>query len=175
MHSETELRLPSKSVKKQLENKRQWNSCRSADIADFFTLGYSGRSLEDIIDSLRQYRVSTVIDVRTNAVSMYRPEFSKRNFEAALKESGISYDHRSQFGIPRDIRAKAMVAGTRDVLWDWYDRYVLEEYIGGNLHRFFNTMDHPVALMCSELDPTECHRHRLCIYLEKLGLNGFDL
>jgi uncharacterized protein (DUF488 family) len=175
MPSQNELRLPSTSLKRQLQNKALWNASRSADLADFFTLGYSGRSLEVILDSLRQYRIRTLIDVRTNAVSMYRPEFSKRNLEAALASSEIAYDHRPQFGIPRDIRAKAIKAGTREVLWDWYDSYVAEVYIGSNLHRFFNTMDHPSVLMCSELDPTECHRHRLCLYLEKLGLRGYDL
>jgi len=175
MSSPTELRLPSASVKRQAQNKAIWNSSRSADIADFYTLGYSGRPLEVILDSLRQYRVRTLVDVRTNAVSMYRPEFSKRNLQAILSENGICYDHRPQFGIPRDIRAKAIKAGTREVLWDWYDEYVAEAYIGSNLHRFFNTMEHPSVLMCSELDPTECHRHRLCLYLERLGLRGFDL
>ena len=175
MASRTELRLPTSSPKRQLQNKSAWNASRSVDAADFFTLGYSGRPLEDILDTLSQYRVRTLIDVRTNAVSMYRPEFSKRNLEAALTDRGIDYDHRPQFGIPRDIRAMAVNAGTRDVLWEWYDRYVSEIYIGTNLHRFFNTMEHPSVLMCSELDPTECHRHRLCLYLERLGLHGFDL
>lgn len=175
MARSSELRLPSSSPRRQAQNKAGWNSTRSADLADFFTLGYSGRSLEDILDTLRQYRVRTLIDVRTNAVSMYRPEFSKRNLEAILADHEIEYDHRPQFGIPRDIRAKAITAGSRDVLWDWYDEYVSQVYIGSNLHRFFNTMDHPSVLMCSELDPTECHRHRLCLYLEKLGLRGYDL
>jgi uncharacterized protein (DUF488 family) len=175
MASPSELRLPTSSAKRQAQNKALWNSTRSADTADFFTLGYSGRSFEDIIDLLTQYRVSTLIDVRTNAVSMYRPEFSKRNLAAALADRSIEYDHRPQFGIPRDIRAKAIGTGSRDILWDWYDTYVSEIYIGSNLHRFFNTMEHPSVLMCSEFDPTECHRHRLCLHLEKLGLHGFDL
>jgi hypothetical protein len=29
--------------------------------------------------------------------------------------------------------------------------------------------------MCTELDPQECHRHRLCLALEHMGLRGFDL
>lgn len=175
MASRAELRLPTSSPKRQAQNKITWNASRSADAADFFTTGYSGRQLEDILDTLCQYRVRTLIDVRTNAVSMYRPEFSKRNLEAALADRGIGYDHRPQFGIPREIRAKAINSGSRDVLWEWYDKYVNEIYIGTNLHRFFNTMEHPSVLMCSEFDPTECHRHRLCLYLERLGLHGFDL
>jgi hypothetical protein len=106
---------------------------------------------------------------------MYRPEFSKSNLRNAMAEHGVIYDHRPQFGVPRDIRSKAIGSGNREVIWDWYDEHVAEAYIGQNLHRFFNTMEHPVALMCSEFDPLECHRHRLCLSLEKLGLRGFDL
>jgi hypothetical protein len=42
------------------------------------------------------------------------------------------------------------------------------------LHRFLN-LDHPVAMMCVECDPTECHRHRIFMALENQGLRGFDI
>ncbi len=44
-----------------------------------------------------------------------------------------------------------------------------------NLHSFFNSGDHPVALLCMELDPTSCHRHRIAMKLESHRLRGFDL
>ena len=175
MPNPTELKLPTASLTKQLQNKRRWNDSRSEEAADFFTLGYSGRSLQEILEVLLKSGVRSLIDIRTNPVSMYRPEFSKNNLKNALADRGISYDHRSQFGVPRDIRAKALQTGSRQIIWDWYDRYVAEEYIGINLHRFFNTIEHPTVLMCSELDPTECHRHRLSLVLEKCGLKSYDL
>jgi uncharacterized protein (DUF488 family) len=170
-----ELKLPSASLKRQAQNKEVWNSSRSAETADFFTLGYSGRPLEVILQLFEERRIRTLIDIRTNPVSMYRPEFSKNNLRMALEDRNIVYDHRAQFGVPRDIRAKAIASGTRDVIWEWYDKHVAGAYVGINLHRFFNTSEHPVVLMCSELDPLECHRHRLCLSLERLGLKGFDL
>jgi uncharacterized protein (DUF488 family) len=170
-----ELKLPSTSQKQQVRNKDVWNSSRSVDIADFYTLGYSGRSLEIILRLFKEREIRTLVDIRTNPVSMYRPEFSKNNLRLALEEQNLIYDHRPQFGVPRDIRAKAIASGTRDVIWEWYDVHVAEAYVGKNLHRFFNTIEHPAVLMCSELDPLECHRHRLCLSLERLGLKGFDL
>jgi uncharacterized protein (DUF488 family) len=170
-----ELKLPSASQKRQAQNKEAWNSSRSVETADFFTLGYSGRPLDVILQLFKDRGIRTLVDIRTNPVSMYRPEFSKNNLRTALDEQDIVYDHRPQFGVPRDIRAKAIASGTRDVIWEWYDEHVAEAYVGINLHRFFNTIEHPVVLMCSELDPLECHRHRLCLSLERLGLKGFDL
>lgn len=169
------LKLPSKTPKQQAENKARWNRYRSADEADFFTIGYSGRSTDILFETLIKAGVRTLADVRQNPVSMYRPELSKNNLRRELERLEISYMHLPDLGVPRDIRAKAIESGTRDVIWTWYDEYVVDPYLGNNLHQFFNAIEHPVALMCTELDPQECHRHRLFLALESKGLRGFDL
>jgi uncharacterized protein (DUF488 family) len=168
------LKLPSASAKKQSDSKSLWNEARTAGEADFFTLGYTGRPMEELAEILSKQGVMTVVDIRQNAVSMYRPELSKKNIAARLKQIGVQYVHLPELGVPRDIRAKAIEAGSRDVIWDWYDRFVVEPFLK-NLHCFFNCMEHRVALMCVELDPCECHRHRLFLALEGKGLKGFDL
>jgi uncharacterized protein (DUF488 family) len=175
MPQQHELKLPSASPKQQLLGKTVWNSVRDCGDADFFTIGYSGRSIDDFIALLRDTGVRTLCDIRSHAVSMYKPAFSKNNLRDRLSSEGIEYEHFPQLGIPRDIRVKAIHEGSREVLWDWYDTYVAQRYVGINLHNFFNGVEHPVAFMCSELDPHECHRHRLSLALERLGLQGFDL
>jgi uncharacterized protein (DUF488 family) len=169
------LNLPTSTVKQQIESKGFWNDCRSAETADFFTLGYSGRKTDEIISTLKQYSIRTLVDVRQNPVSMYRPELSKRNLAQLLESNGIVYAHLPELGVPRDIRAKAIESGTREVIWDWYDENVIATFLGRNLHFFFNGFEHPIALMCTEIDPQECHRHRLCLALEQMGMRGFDL
>lgn len=169
------LKLPSASLKQQLERKAIWNDSRSPDEADFFTIGYTGRRIDDLLNLLLANGVRTLVDIRQYAVSMYRPELSKSNLRRALEERGLHYSHLPELGVPRDIRAKAIATGNRDVIWAWYDEYVVRAWLGQNLHRFLNTVEHPVALMCVELDPHECHRHRLFLALEEMGLRGFDL
>ncbi len=122
---------------------------------------------------LVKYGVKTVIDVRQNPISMYRPELSKSNLAQTLQEHEICYSHLPELGVPRDIRAKAIESGSRDVIWAWYDSHVVACSL--NLHFFLNGFEHPVALMCTEIDPHECHRHRLSLALEHMGLNSFDL
>ena len=119
--------------------------------------------------------VQTVLDIRQNPVSMYRPDLSKNNLQRLLGARAIGYVHLPWLGVPRDIRAKAIATGTRQVIWDWYDAYVVPGFGGRNLTAFFNIADHPIALLCTELDPTDCHRHRLFAALEAKGLRGFDL
>jgi len=175
MPQQNRLTLPTAPAKQQTENRALWNETRSLQDADFFTVGYTGRKLEEILDALVANGVRTLVDIRQYPVSMYRPELSKGNLKRSVEERGLEYVHLPELGVPRDIRAKAIDTGNRDVIWEWYDEYVVSEYIGRNLHRFFNSLEHPVALMCVEIDPRECHRHRLSLALEKLGLVGFDL
>jgi uncharacterized protein (DUF488 family) len=169
------LKLPSASTREQIERRALWNDARSQESADFFTLGYTGRKTDDILDSLVAAGVRTLVDIRQNAVSMYRPDLSKSNLARFVQSRGMEYVHFPELGVPRDIRAKAIHTGSRDVIWDWYDQHVVAPYLGNNLHRFLNSVEHPVALMCAEIDPAECHRHRLFVALEERGLKGFDL
>jgi uncharacterized protein (DUF488 family) len=167
--------LPSAPAKQQLERRYIWNDARSPEQADFFTIGYTGRKIEGIVDLLLQHNVRTLIDIRYNPVSMYRPEVSKSNLQRTVEAHGIEYIHNRALGVPAEIREKAAVANTRDLIWKWYDEEVLPVYPGRNLDHFFNAHEHPVALMCVEVDPGECHRHRLFMALEQMGLIGFDL
>lgn len=166
------LELPTKSRSAQAEAKALWNDGRSAQEADFFTCGYTGRKLDDLVASMIEAGVQCLIDIRQHPVSMYRPEVSKKNLEAELATHGITYLHIPELGVPRDVRGQAIDAGTRDPIWEWYDEHVVGLL---NLDTFLNFADHPVALMCTEADPTECHRHRLALSLEEKGLRGYDL
>ena len=168
------LHLPSAPVKQQLDGRDIWNELRSEVEADFFTLGYTGRKINDIVTTLKTYKVRTLVDIRRNPVSMYRPELSKSNLARLLFSHGIDYSHLPELGVPRDIRAKAIETGTRDVIWEWYDN-MITSLIRRNLHFFLNGFEHPVALMCTEIDPHECHRHRLSLALEGKGMRGFEI
>lgn len=170
-----ELRLPTEPLRVQQSNKATWNDGRSIERADFFTIGYTGRKLDDLIGSLNRAGVASLVDIRHNPVSMYRPEVSKTNLARALNSSGIRYYHVRDLGVPRDVRGLAVGSDSRDAIWEWYDANVVPVFAGKNLHWFFNAIDHPVALMCVELDPTACHRHRLAVALEGWGLMGFEL
>lgn len=170
------LKLPEKTKHEQRQSKIFWNLERCClDESDFFTIGYSGRTITEIVDTLKKANVSTLVDIRFVPVSRFKPEFSKKNLKKALEDNGISYIHRSDWGVPRDIRAFSLGKKTRDDIWIWYDDNVLPNVVKKNLDDFFNSMEHPVAFMCVEHDPTECHRHRLALGFERLGLRGRDL
>lgn len=167
-----DLNLPTNSARVQAQNKDAWNGERSRELADFYTIGYMRRDIASFVSVLRDAGVMTVLDVRYAPVSIYKPDFSKTNLRRHLAEAEIGYLHFPELGVPRDIRGKAAGQPTRDLIWHWYDRHVVPLL---TLHSFFNSSEHPVALLCVELDPTSCHRHRLSLALERRGLRGFDL
>ena len=159
------LKLPSRPARVRAESKALWNEARSVEQADFFTVGYEGRRIEDLISALRAADIRLLLDIRHSPVSMYRPELSKQNFRALLAREGFEYLHIPQWGVPRAVRSRAIEAGSREPIWEWYDQNVVEPFFAKNLHRFLN-MEHPLAMMCMEADPVECHRHRLFLALE---------
>lgn len=153
-----------------LQHKVEWNSHRSKKNADFYTIGYSHYRMPDFLVALQDVGISTVIDIRYDAVSMHRPEFSKSNLRRLLAENGIAYIHRRDLGVPRDIRVQT----NRDRIWEWYDNRV-QPITTTNLNALFGEVACPIALMCVEADPRECHRHRLAVRLEQNGLRSYDL
>jgi uncharacterized protein (DUF488 family) len=169
------LKLPSKPISAQKRDRELWNSTRSKDEADFYTMGYSGRTISEFVNTLELVGVCSIVDIRFSPISLYKPEFSRVNLQHTLLQHELNYFHFPNLGIPRDIRSLAIDTQNRNVLWEWYDRYVVSNYINGNLDNFFNTLIHPVALLCTEISPVECHRHRLALALEKRGLKSYDL
>ena len=141
---------------------------------DFYTIGYAGRDISSFVEALVGAEIACLIDVRYNPISMYKPAFSGRNLARALREAGIEYFHMPDLGVPSDVRGLAATSGRREDIWDWYDEHVLPRY-SGNLDWFFNSTNHPVALMCTEQKREDCHRHRLAGALERHGLTSADL
>lgn len=163
--------LPQDSIDVQIFNKIMWNLERIGDF-DFYTIGYEKKTIEQVIELLKRAKAKTLVDVRKNPVSQYKPDFNKVKLKETLKSNGISYVHYPELGVPSEIRRK--LGETGDYAWFFkeYDVNILPE-LEGNAD--LKPLGYPIAIMCVELDPTRCHRHRIALALEKKGLRGYDL
>lgn len=83
------LKLPANGARVRVANKALWNEARSPDRADFYTCGYEGRKTEEFFNLLVSVGVRSLLDIRFNPVSMYRPELSKSNLEQLARSFGI--------------------------------------------------------------------------------------
>jgi ParB family chromosome partitioning protein len=158
----------------QIHNKLIWN-LRRIDVSqfDYYTVGYSERTLEQFLGILKLAGVQTVADVRADPISQYRPEFSKQNLQTTLTANGINYVHYPELGVPREIRLKLRQSSNQDWFSEWYDVNVLS-HANEQLTQF-ETISRPIAIMCVEIDPTKCHRHRIALALEERGFKTLDL
>jgi len=157
-------------IEVQIQNKILWNLERIEDY-DFYTIGFAKRTVDQFLQLLKAKNIQTLIDVRKNPRSMFKPEFNKESLRKVLKQNGITYIHYPQLGVPEDIRRKLGETGDYEWFFKWYDENILS-----NLEKIdIESLDYPIALMCVELDPTKCHRHRIALALEKRGLRGYDL
>ncbi len=147
----------------------------AGDRTDFYTIGYQGRDIEGFVGALLAAGVVTLVDIRFNPVSQYKPAFSRKNLARALAAVGIEYLHMRDLGVPSHVRRRAKATGCIDEIWGWYDDHVVPRFASRNLNWFFDGANHPVAMMCMERDPEDCHRHRLAGALERQGLASRDI
>jgi len=167
------IELPEEPIDIQIFNKTMWNLQRIGDY-DFYTIGFAKKTAEQFLKLLKAKAVKTLVDVRRNPKSMFKPEFNKENISKVLKKNGIKYVHYPELGVHEEVREKLAKTGDYDWFFRWYDENVVKKQLSGSVD--LETLNYPIAIMCTELDPTKCHRHRIALWLEEeRGLRGYDL
>src|ERR687883_671860 len=62
------------------------------------TIGHGTRPLEELVATLAEARVETLVDVRRFPGSRRNPQFGREPLEAALAAAGIGYRHAVELG-----------------------------------------------------------------------------
>jgi uncharacterized protein (DUF488 family) len=123
------------------------------------TFGYGSRSLEETLGLLDRYGICYVVDVRSVPWSRYRPEFSQDRLAPSLQAQGIRYVFMGdELGGRPDDPGCYDKEGRVDYR-ACEQRPAFREGIA-RLCRAWEA-GHPVALMCSEGRPEDCHRTKL--------------
>jgi uncharacterized protein (DUF488 family) len=123
---------------------------------ELFTVGYSGRTLPQLVATLHEHGVTRVVDVRAKPQSR-KPGFSALALFEGLRKKGIVYELDRALGNPDEIRelwkdgrlAKGKAAYRKRLR-------------NGTAHRVRFLVDlariDRVAILCLEGDAGECHR-----------------
>lgn len=166
-----------RSIGDQFHSKLVWNYQR-LDLSEFdhFTIGYSQRTWEQFNELLAIAGVTVLMDVRRNAVSQYKPEFSKQSLQLACEAENLIYIHAPELGVDFEDRAELSETHDYDTLFDSYEQRLTPAGIWEAINRRVPVADQRVAFMCVEIDPCTCHRNRIAKALEELsGFTTFDL
>lgn len=123
-----------------------------------YTVGHSAHTADAFIELLKSHAIDAICDVRSFPRSKWAPQHNREQIHATLKRAGIGYVWLGDVlgGRPTDARFYTS---------DGYVKYgamaETVEYQRGldRLERGAARMR--VAIMCSEEDPTGCHRRLL--------------
>jgi uncharacterized protein (DUF488 family) len=126
----------------------------------YFTVGYGGRAPKDLVALLQQHQVRVVVDVRLrpDRASMGIYSLAKtpdKGIAGLLQGGGIEYLSLIELGnVFLDVA-------------DWQARYQTLLQQSGELlcQRLILRKEQPLALMCAEKEPTQCHRAQVAQYL----------
>lgn len=132
------------------------------------TIGHGNSSVEALIRLLEDNGVMTLVDVRTSPYSRYNPQFNKENLESALSQHSIQYAHAGRYlgGRPSDptcYKSRALPEEGADYLHEVdYAEVMKRTWFVRGIDRLLELADEQTtAIMCSEEDPAQCHRHHL--------------
>jgi uncharacterized protein (DUF488 family) len=133
-----------------------------------FTVGHSILEFANFAALLKDHGVELVVDVRSTPQSARLPHFGMPAFEILLRAEHLDYLFLGEElgGRPDDADAYRP-----DGLVDYRARRKSYAFQAG-LNRLGKELEgRPVAIMCAEEDPLECHRFLMvCPELTKLGV-----
>ena len=118
-----------------------------------FTVGYGARDIDTLINLLKKYEISYLIDVRSRPYSRFKPEFSKTPLEQQLTANGIHYVFMGDaLGGQPDDPSCYDAAGKVD-----YEKCALRPQFQAGIERLQAAHEQQlrVALMCSEGKPED--------------------
>ncbi len=123
--------------------------------ATIVSVGYQGRTLDEMIELLTSHEVEMLVDVRLTPISRKRG-FSKTALSEALQSAGIEYVHEPALGNPKDNRDgfRKGLASARERYRHRLDNGAATAY-EATIERVLSKR---VALLCFEREHRECHR-----------------
>jgi uncharacterized protein (DUF488 family) len=133
-----------------------------------YTVGHSNQSQAQFIALLQRHDIQSLVDVRSAPYSRYVPHFNRPELEEAIERANIRYVYLGEeLGgrPPTDdfYDAQEHVLYSRVAVAPFFLRGLEKLKDEGALYR--------AAIMCSEEDPTNCHRHLLIArVLDKQGV-----
>lgn len=135
-----------------------------------WTIGHSTMPIDEFVQLLRSRQIDLVVDVRTAPYSRFASQFNKLDLEDALerRDLGYRYEGKRLGGRPSDPGCYR--AGVVPDHAEREDFLQLVDYEAVKQKPWFQealdevielSASQRLALMCSEENPMECHRHRL--------------
>lgn len=133
------------------------------------SIGYEGRTVEQLLDLLSHHKVATLVDVRLTPLSR-KPGLSKKKLSAAAEGHGIHYVHLPALGNPKDNR-ESFRSGRATIGCVRFSRRLAKADAIAALDQLEAlARDGLTAILCFEREHSRCHRQVIVDEIqERLG------
>ena len=133
-----------------------------------YTIGHSNHSVDKFTQLLNNNGIMVLVDVRTAPYSRYSPQYNKENLEHELQQFNIQYVFAGRYlgGRPTDAslyKSRSLPPKGADYLHEVdYQEIMKRHWFMNAIQQLLQLADQDlIAIMCSEEDPAQCHRHHL--------------
>jgi uncharacterized protein (DUF488 family) len=135
-----------------------------------FTIGHSNRTLNEFFSILHEQGIRQLIDVRSLPQSRRYPSYNRNTLSLACEDEQIAYAWLGhELGGLRseksDSRHCALTSGFRG----YADHMSSRPFLNGIEKLTALARAQPVAIMCAEREPSQCHRSMIADYLSLRG------
>jgi uncharacterized protein (DUF488 family) len=123
-----------------------------------WTVGHSNQPADELVELLRGQEIEVLADVRSQPYSRHNPQFRRENLRASVEQAGLRYVFLGTElgGRPPEPELYDAKGHAR------YDLVAQTERFQAGLERLLTgAATYRVAIMCSEEDPSRCHRRLL--------------
>jgi len=136
-----------------------------------YTIGFTKKSLEQFIGSLRAAGVQWVIDIRLRNTSQLAGWSKYPDFAYLLQQGfGLNYEHQPELAPTGELLDRYK----KDRNWPSYENdfnYLLRTR--NPIQAARSILSKPaVCLLCTEPKPDKCHRRLVAEYLAEVGGDG---
>ena len=134
--------------------------------SQIYTIGHGRRSIEELVECLRESGCRTLVDVRRYPGSRRKPQFNQKPLAAALEVAGIDYRHAVALGGLRTDEA----GQARFECLGTFAGYASRMGTGEWQEALASALAEPdPGFMCAETPWQRCHRRFISELLEARG------
>ena len=137
-----------------------------------YTIGHGNRSLEEFVALLRGSSIGCLIDVRAFPGSRRHPHFGRGELERSLPAVDIEYVWEgTSLGGRRRPRPDSPHIALRHPSFRAYADHMESAEFAQGVQRVLDRAERvPLAIMCAERLPWQCHRYMISDYLVAHGV-----
>lgn len=130
----------------------------SNNYVNLFSIGYGNRKADAFLDILKEYKISCLVDIRSNPQSRFNPTYNRLRLKTFLEENGIEYLFMGETlgGKPKDDSLYINGEISYPLVWENQN---FQHGIKGLLAKVEDGQR--VCIMCCELHSEQCHRKNM--------------